>query len=381
MGHFDLPLLCIIKRWGISIFKLVHHSFIRYCFSPKFPGITMRKFLSFLLSFPFILHAQSDFLKDPDIVWAAEIEQDWVVETRDLYLEMDEGIKTLKLLCTTKNQDYFLSPYLPVLIFKAAISGKLPIFKDPKCQIPAVYNSDCIQRDTVWRFDPVTYDPIKLVEENKVDPSIHIKCWRLRQVLCYHKKSASWTTRVQSVAPMVTEYNEKYDSIGLRPVFWFKANDERQALSSSSIVWAKEIKGNSLDKMVQIDQCKPIKVKPGFENPISDLYQKFKTDSNIAFYDISNTKVISMEARNLLITQMDTVILRNDFDITEKIPLIKFDPSFAQQLCLSQTWYWNESQNRLSVCLNYVIPIRTVLDSNGTYKTFKRLFAIRPKVP
>jgi len=46
------------------------------------------------------------FLKDPDIVWAAEIEQDWVVDIPSLEAECDEGITTIKLLRITKNEQY-----------------------------------------------------------------------------------------------------------------------------------------------------------------------------------------------------------------------------------------------------------------------------------
>lgn len=66
----------------------------------------MKRLLFIFLLVPCFLTAQSEFLKDPDIVWAAEIEQDWVVDIPSLEAECDEGITTIKLLRITKNEQY-----------------------------------------------------------------------------------------------------------------------------------------------------------------------------------------------------------------------------------------------------------------------------------
>ncbi len=64
----------------------------------------MRLFI-FLVIFPAFLTAQSAFLKDPDIVWAVEIEQDWVIDVLSLEAEGDSGITTMQwhqcLMCYT----------------------------------------------------------------------------------------------------------------------------------------------------------------------------------------------------------------------------------------------------------------------------------------
>ena len=55
------------------------------------------------LLFPAFLTAQPAFLKDPDIVWAAQLDQDWKIDFTSLEDEYNVGITTIKWLRTDPN--------------------------------------------------------------------------------------------------------------------------------------------------------------------------------------------------------------------------------------------------------------------------------------
>ena len=118
---------------------------------------------------PALLPAQSAFLKDPDIVWAVEIEQDWAVDIPSLDAEWDYGITTVKLLRTDRNVPDWMSPFLSGLVFSAAEKRLLPIFQDPLLGIPADPDGLFIRTDTVVTFDPDTYEEKVQIVHNRID--------------------------------------------------------------------------------------------------------------------------------------------------------------------------------------------------------------------
>ena len=107
---------------------------------------------------PLLLGAQSDFLKDPDIVWAAEIVQDWVVDIPCVEKEQDQGLTTLKLVRTDRSNYYISSVFLSEMVFQAMVNGKLPIFKDSRCTQPTDIYTVYPSTDTVVTFNPETYE-------------------------------------------------------------------------------------------------------------------------------------------------------------------------------------------------------------------------------
>ena len=91
------------------------------------------RFTLLLVSIPFLLPAQSNFLKDPDIVWAVEIQQDWVVDLPDKDREWEAGATTLKLLCADPERTFSQPSTLSEWVSNSAALGELPIFRDPAC--------------------------------------------------------------------------------------------------------------------------------------------------------------------------------------------------------------------------------------------------------
>ncbi|HRI60485.1 MAG TPA: hypothetical protein PK228_12195, partial [Saprospiraceae bacterium] len=313
---------------------------------------------------------------DPDIVWAAEIEQDWVVDVPSLEIEWDSGITTLKLLRTEQNESYWSSPFLAELVYHAVASGKLPVFKDPQCQVPLQWNGIYPFTDTVMTFDPETYEEKSQVVQNDPDPFHDFKAWRLRQILSYHQKSFTWNTTVESIAPLVVMKNNNGDSIGVQPLFWFRPDDKRQKLSSSHIVWAKKTKTRQEKTRVPVIPEHPVKITDGVQNPLVHLLKVLENDMKTPFYNTEDDKPLSPVARMSIFSRTDTIVIIDPETYAEKVSAVRNEINLdhIRSLRLMQTWYWDERRQRLSICLDAVAPLLDVYDGLGNFRYSMPLF-------
>lgn len=364
-----------------------------------------------LLFFSKILSAQSAFLKDPDIVWAAEIEQDWVVDIPSLEAEWDQGIITLKQVRSRENELHWSSPYLAELVYEAVRRGDLAVFHDPdfneklniKADYPrvatlATFNSatgymnhfENVNRpvemnnlfgvqyvDTLFTFDPVTYEEKIAAVLSLPDPFSLVVAWRLRQVLFYHKKSARWSTKVVGIAPLVEVRNWVNDTVELRPAFWFKPDNKRHKLHSKRIVWAKKTISDKQPRAeIPANLPNPLKVVKGFENPVSHLLSVFETKKKSPFYDSQGGKLLSLEERKNRMHRTDTIVSYDRITSEETITIEQkgIRDSLIQQIRLVQTWHWDARRARLSICLDSIAPIEGVFNNMGDIRYTRPLF-------
>jgi hypothetical protein len=344
--------------------------------------LQMRFVLLFIL-FPALLPAQSDFLKNPDIVWAAEIEQDWVVDVPSLETEWEEGITTLKLLRTENNAGYWSSPYLAELVFEAMTSGKLPVFKDPACTIQIDFLEMISSlKDTFVTFDPETYEE-KIVVASLCDPPIpheYFKAWRLRQILAYHK-DATWSTTVEAIAPLILVENKEGDSLEIRPLFWFRPDNKRQKLTSNNIVWAKQCINKQPKTQMPANPTHLVKITDGFQNPLPHLLKVLENDMKKPFYDSWNQKLLTLSERTLMLAKTDTTINYDPEPYEEICYFVRneINPDNIRHLRLVQTWYWDERHHRLSICLDAVAPVIDLFDDLGNFRYSRPIFYWRAR--
>jgi hypothetical protein len=333
--------------------------------------------LFFLLSFlPTLLAAQSAFLKNPDIVWAAEIEQDWSVDFPSLEDEGAAGVTTLKLLRTKESEAYYSSLYLADLVFQAALRGQLPIFKDPECLIPADAFEVYPDKDTIMTFDPETYEEKRRVVYVEPQPFYDFKAWRLRQVLTYRTKTATWHTQVQAIAPLININNERGDSIGTRPLFWFRPDEKRPKLTASPIVWAKRTVNRQAKTQVPIASMKPQKTVGGTPELLLCLQDLVEKRMGIPLHD-ADGELLSIEMRQSMLHRSDTIIHCFSEEPNTVIRLELLDR--VHYLQLLQTWYWDARRHRLSICLDAVAPLSDVLDNEDNFRFRRPLFYQRTR--
>ncbi len=375
----------------------------------------MRLLLS-LLFFSTILSAQSAFLKDPDIVWAAEIEQDWVVDIPSLEAEWDQGIITLKQVRSRENELHWSSPYLAELVYEAVRRGDLAVFRDSDCKeklninggFPKVATFATVNSvtgdlnyfendnhpvqvnnlngfqyvDTIIIFDPVTYEEQITAVLYQPEPFSVVVAWRLRQVLAYHKKSARWSTEVVGIAPLVEVRNWDNDTVELRPAFWFKPDNKRHKLHSKRIVWAKKTISDKQPRTeIPANLPNSLKVVRGFENPMSHLLSVFETKKKSPFYDSQGGKLLSLEERKNRMHRTDTIVSYDRITSEETITIEQkgIRDSLIQQIRLVQTWHWDARRARLSICLDAVAPIEGVFNNMGDIRYTRPLFYRKAK--
>ncbi|MFN0035071.1 MAG: hypothetical protein ACKVUS_08395 [Saprospiraceae bacterium] len=338
------------------------------------------RLLNLLLFFPIILAAQSDFLKKPDVVWATLIEQDWEVDNLPLESSSDFGVTTIKLLQTEKTKKYPSPITLSTLVFDAATSGSLPIFKDPGCTTPTDWHGLFKLSDN-HAVNPETGEIADASEVIFGQQPFLIRAWRLRQVLAYHKKSATWSTTVESIAPLMKVLNREGDSIGIRPLFWFRPDNKRQKLSSNRIVWAKKTRNKQPNTQVPTNPKLIVKLEDGFQFPLAHSFRVFSTEMKTPFYDVLNEKILSPDERRNLISKTDTVATFDPETYEEKVFTVQndLDPLDVRQLMLIQTWYWDERRARLSICLDAVGPMIDIMSSEGNFRFSRPLFYRRAK--
>lgn len=294
-------------------------------------AIRLSIFLAFL---PTLLVAQAAVIKDPDIVWAVEMEQDWVIDIPSLETEWEQGITTLKIqrihqewrkgislvavsfepraeqyVETEIGESGLSSPYLADLVYQAALRGKLSVFRDPECRLPIDLTGSGYH-DTIVTFDPETFQETVRAVHSVMDPVNRIKAWRLRQVLAYHKKSATWSTTVVAMAPLFRWYTGERDSI--RPLFWFRPDNRQQKLTSDQIVWTKQTRNIQPKTQVKIDSARIVQLIDGYRNPLTHLFQVLQTSPKMPFYDGLNEKPLSAAERAFLFApKLDTIITIN----------------------------------------------------------------------
>ncbi|MCB9354811.1 MAG: hypothetical protein H6575_09625 [Lewinellaceae bacterium] len=336
------------------------------------------KISTLLLLFPVLLNAQhSAFLKDPDIVWATEVTQDWVVDLPTFDAELEIGITTIKLLRTERNAGFWNMPYLTELVFQAVRSGHLAVYLDEACAQPAFPEQVLYSQDTILTFDLETYEEKKQVVQNEWCPH----AWRLKQVLAYHRKPALWSTRVEAIAPLGVIRNMSGDSIGIKPLFWFKPANKRPRIRTKGLVWAKKILGRQDGATVPVTSARPVKVSVGYQNPVPHFLEVMKNDYRKPFYDNWNERLLTPAERSGMLSRADTVIVYDPETYQETAAIVRNDLNInnIRELRLLQSWYWDERRSCLYICLDAIAPLLDVFDHEGNFRYKRPLFYRRTK--
>ena len=336
------------------------------------------RLLLFCMLFPAVLAGQSPVLPER---WSAEIEQDWVVDIPSLETERDSGITTVKLLRSVKNDYSVSSPFLADLFFDALVDEKIPVFKDAALTIPTDLMEVYPGKELVWTFDPETYEEKQHLVWVEPFPACDFKAWRLRQKVTYHRKNAVWSTEVLAIAPLVTLKNDRGDSVGLRPLCWFRPKNTRPDLHSDGVVWVKMTANVQQKTKVPVDLLSPPENGDSLPKLLVALKDMAENDLDVPLFDSSNEHLLSPDERSSLISRSDTFIYCfTEGPNGESTGVIHYDVlDDIHFIRLVQTWYWDERRRRLSVCLDAVAPMQNIFDNEGNFRFSRPLFYMRVK--
>lgn len=324
---------------------------------------------------PFAAFAQYErLLKNPDIIWAAEMEVTYSLKPPpavDPFREND--IAFWKSYDPKTAVQYDGGEMLIRKMLDAARSGAWPAWQvdDPTKQITPAAVSDSLSwpHDTIITFDVVTFEEIIKNVRDDWDP-IYYTAIRARQLLYYDNKKGEFGLVTTAVAPVLTL------SIKIRPKnpgeaerdtilyegipFWLKMPDFRAKprrkspdVNDKNIFWAAQIR--TLGNSPEPNLMPPLKSTGA---PVMQvLLNRFRHDRHYTATDFYNVP-LPFDTRAALFISTDTVMRRNleTYSETIEINRNKFQAEHALQLRLEENWYWDDRQQRLIIRLERFAP-------------------------
>ena len=311
-------------------------------------------------------------LKNPDIIWAGEVETDFVV---DNYKQADllgsNLISTIKLLeinpQLTDSEDNFLSQILIDEIF----SNKSKFYADKNLKVP-LDTSSLISIDTIINCFASVGEKFLFIIPNRIRQS-EINDYRLRQIIFYDVKKAKWGIEVLSICAVKNVTDELGDFLYRKPIFWFNVFNEKPKLSSNDIVWAKRL--TTLKNSIDLDSVNVLK---GLSiNPMIHFIAALKNKPKMPFYssdDFSDKKKLTLYDRAKIISWVDTLTEIKNGETINSIEKKELDIAKVRKLRLVQNWFWDKNKKRLSVWLEAVAPMKKEEDEEGKFFYERALF-------
>ncbi len=319
-----------------------------------------------------IFSQKKAILNNPDIIWAAEVETDFVVDNYTLADKTENNlIYTLKLIGKNNDLSDYESAFFTEILFKEIFSNRLKIYADSECQ-KQLDSSILISIDTATNCWATSFSNQYHTVRNKILSS-SISEYRLKHFMFYDERKSKWDIVAISVAALVNDYDEKRDIVGKKPIFWFNVINEKPKLSSNDIVWAKRIttKGNSID----LDSVKVF--KGASVNPMIDFIAALKNKPKMSFYlgdDFSDKRKLTLYDRAKIISWVDTLTEMKNGEVINSVEKKELDITKIRKLRLVQNWFWDENKKRLSVWLEAVAPMKQEEDEEGNFLYKRALF-------
>ncbi|MCC6458988.1 MAG: hypothetical protein IT260_00865 [Saprospiraceae bacterium] len=334
-------------------------------------------------------------LNDPDVIWAAEVTLDFVVEPE--FIPIDSGVfyeqynlsVPLKLqnanaatpdeegvLLASKLMAWCRDPDLPAY---AAPEDPLPLADTLRQARLRAVSSD---NDSITVLDPVTLMAHNKAIDSYLDPrSIHLV--RVRQLLYYRESSDEFEVFTAALAPVFQKQYHFCSNCGYYfAPFWFKmppfAKQKKQKpprLDDPGISWARRL--TTRENLPALDSLPPMK---DFKRPVMQQWLKrLKTDPNYAVVDDDGQPLSGPERENLLVT-IDSVPTFDPETYEEVIQVVREErlAKDLMQIKLVQDWWYDDKRRQLSVRLHAFGLLVDVTDEEGNLR-YKRVLCWRRK--
>lgn len=310
--------------------------------------------------FHFCLHSQS-------VLWSAEID----VLLTTLPTESGDDRCTQLLRRPTSEAmgqaDKFASLHMGGQIMQAMLDSDLTAFADPG--LADAINVDEVNAlfsmiDTVYLYDPVTFEESVEFVENVTDPfaftEVGVK-FRLNYMADGQIEQEPIYGYLREPVSMDSPMNQ--DS---RPAIYFPIKSVSKPLNFNKRKW------NMIDQHVRnVDFDKAIDL-PGNQiskeemiRQIFDLIESGRSDNFVS--SDGRYSDLSASDRAMFRSSVDTVITFDPVDFSQQIEIIENEtnPDMVNQIRLVQYWGWNAKKAELSVLPIGYSPILTVVDIDG----------------
>jgi Gliding motility associated protein GldN len=311
-----------------------------------------------LCLFSFLSNAQVDkLLKNKDITWVAEVENDLLFQDFQPNRSLNDNIvNTLKI---SKTDDYATdnSAFLINKITNAIKTKKLVVFND-KNLTDRFSKSGYASVDTVQSVDPETYKMSMkvLINSNWIQG---FRYMRVKQLVFYNSKNAHWGIQIIAVSPLFLIQNE--DSIRREPSFWIPVDNKKLKLSSKSVVWAVK---TSTCEASNIDFSKANILKNTLkEMPLTVFIDQAKSNKKFKAYNYHDCKEVlsPLNLAQRIVPEKDTIF---PLDPETQLPIMstpfiaQYDDFDVSKLKIVQDWFWDDKKQRLCVQTRALAPVR-----------------------
>jgi hypothetical protein len=324
-----------------------------------------------LFLFSFNLKAQVEaILKDPNIVWAAEFEIDFTIDKRhplDIVHTNDIGI--VKYVWQDDWEFAETENFFSNILFNHLKRDTFEVFKDKNLTKPIDSYLSTLRIDTNIVVDPITYET-KSCRWLTPYESTEVVKYRVHQILCYNKEEARFVLKSIALAPLVAVYKDnKLDS--LRPLFWFKTDNERPDISQKSVIWAQRFKHS-----IKLNEVSVLKNTLN-QSPLVHQFEIFNTDEKTPFYSPIYVTINPMED-NIPLNVRENFISIVD---TSKgnIVVHKLSSDSIQKLRLVEEWFWDKDSKKLLIHIVATAPLISINDEAGNFLFDKPLFYRKTK--
>lgn len=326
-------------------------------------GIILTLLLNYSNLFSQTVEAKQKYLSDPKIIWAVEVEKDYIVDHREKAEEnRTNRIYTLKQLGITDELSDEPNFSFNKLIEGAIFSNQIKIYADSNL-------TD--EKDSLYveRKDTILSDQNSLPKisyQRKGFDSLYE--YRLRAIVFYNEKKANWDIEVLALAPLYNVYDENGNILIKNPWFWLKVRNDKPDIFSKDIIWAKRI--SDRDKMIHTFKHRFynsfISIKPIKEltfNHVKDFVDRMEKDSLLKVHAVTEDRLLSWKEKQRLIFQTDTINSDGKiYYITNRL-----NTDNLLQLRLVHNWFWDDKQKQLFIKLERIGPMTNVVDKNGNY--------------
>jgi hypothetical protein len=330
-----------------------------------------------LLLLPIATEGQtlSELLKNPDISWVAEVENDWIVDQTGYFEEKVEINKAnlLKWIQPTDMKGTGRDEMMQRVLLERVIYPKTPVFTDANCTIPLNW-SDLIIRDT----SPCSGEAFVREIAPEIEEFSYI---RLHQLLYYNTKKVALGCAFMSAAIMVKDRNSEDENTRHSPFCWLKieTKEPKNYEYNKDIILAIQTIAQS-DKNLMNKNVRTLKTPaPGFD-PVSHWFERLPLPDKKRTRFYSNNyfayEPLTLDQRRKIIAWQDTT---EQYDIdTQKTSVVveshRISPADIRELRLVYTWYWDDKKRRLIVHLDAGAPMFDVKDEDGYFRYKMPLF-------
>ena len=292
-------------------------------------------------------HRINDLLNNSDITWAAETCTDYAPNINSSKIGKKEMLKQYGLsrnipisLKTEQKNTTEPATTLAFLISKYSNNKNLKLFKDAELKKTLSHNAYA-----------------KLLLKKNVDLNT-TKLFRVKQILCYNKKSNQLELTPIALAPLYCTYNDKGQLEHAVPLFWVSVKEVAQTtdFNTALISWAKQI--------TRTIDSKDLKVIKG-EEQLGDIILKMLSRD---VESPEEAEIYNHNERRLTVPEL------------KKYSTYDIKPEAIQQVRVIQNWVWSKKKQTLSIHLTTFAPIVKRYDKDDNYLELRASFFKNNKI-